>query len=327
MQKLVSRFVAAADDDGTLRGADSPEGVFHRRLTDELGYLKDDPAFANGEPQTFGQGVYCVAPSGEYLGSAQINFDPKAAIELLTDALAKWDALPQERRLAAQPIDPAGASIRPNAIFPGDGLVLIESMRDLPRKPPQDAELAGSWNKDYVWFKKDEARAFLPDRLEKGARHEVPATLVRRLAAHHFVDYVHCIGYPYDDAHIERAALTSTIESVDEGRVEIRLTGTSRTSQKGPRGKAGAENQDQTTQWRGVDVTVLGDATWDTTSERFTRFDLVAIGQRWGGVSMTRFADFAKNPIGFEFRLAGDRAIDRTAPYGICGSAAGEAYW
>lgn len=327
VQKLVSRFVAAADDDGTLRGADSPEGAFHRCLTDELGYLKDDPQFANGEPRTFGQGVYCVAPSGEHLGSAQINFDPKAAVELLAGALAKWDALPQERRLAAQSIDPAGASDRANAVYPVDGLVLVESMRDLPRKPPQDADAAGSWNKDYAWFRKDEAQAFVPDRLEKGTRREIPATIVRRLAAHHFVDYVHCIGYPYDDAHIERAALTSTVESVDGEQVKLRLTGASRTSQKGPRGKTGEDNQDQTNQWRGVDVKILGHATWDGASQRFTQFELVAIGDRWGGVSMTRFADFAKNPIGFEFRLAGDRAIDRTSPYGIGGSAAGEAYW
>jgi hypothetical protein len=327
VQKLVSRFVAAADDDGFLRGAQSPEGDFHRRLTDELGYLKDAPEFQHGEPRDFGQGVYCVAPSGEHLVSAQLNFDADAAVELLTDALEKWDSLPRSRRFAPGPIDPAGASDRASTHFPADGLVLVESLRDLPRVPPQDGSLAGSWNKDYAWFRNNEARAFLPETLEKGATREVPDALMKRLSVHHIVDYVHCIGYPYDDEHVERASLASTIESIERNLVKLRLTGASRTSQDGPRGQAGHDNLDQSNQWRGVEVTILGRATWDIGAGRFTQFDLVAIGQRWGGVSMSRWMDFDPNPIGFEFRLAGDRPIDRTPPYGISGTIDGDPYW
>lgn len=323
----MSCFVAAADDDGVLRGADSEEGRFHRRLTDELGYLKDDPQFKNGEPRTFGQGVYCVAPSGEYLGSAQINFEAEAAVKLLAEALKTWDSLPEEKRLAQAPIDPAGATRRQGADFPADGLVLLESMRDLPRKRPQDATLAGNWNKDYAWFRKTEAREFLPKKLVQGARADVPAALIRRLAAHHIVDYVHCIGYPYDDEHVARASLTSTIVSVEGNLVTLRLTGASVTSQDGPRGQAGHENQDQSNQWRGVAVKILGRATYDCAAEKFTQFDMVALGERWGGVSMARWQDFDRNPIGFEFRLAGDRPIDRTPPYGIWGTVSGDKYW
>jgi len=327
VQKLAARFVAVADDDGVLRGAQSAEGVFHRRLTDELGYLRDAFEFANGAPRDFGQGLYCVTPAGEHLASAQVNFDPQTAIDVLTEALAAWDRLPSSRRLAPAPIDPAGATPRAGDAYPEDGLVLVESMRDLPRDPPQDESLAGSWNRDYVWFRAEEARELLPPNLVKGARHEVPERLVRRLAQHHLVDYVHCIGYPFEPEHVERAALIATVESIAGPLVELRLEGASRTSQDGPRGQAGHENEDQSRQWRGVDVELLGRATWDERAGRFLRFDLLALGHRWGGVSSSRWQDFAENPIGFEFRIAGRRPIDRTPPYGIHGSVGGAPYW
>ena len=267
------------------------------------------------------QGIYCITPGGTFLDSVYTIDDPAVLEEMLARALKKWDELPEHQRLARKPVDPAGATSRKEEekLFPEDGLVLMESMRDLPRASPKDeyAFWAGSWNKDYAWFNKGEAREFLPRRCAQGAKTEVPEKLVHRLAAHHFVDYVNCIGYPFETRMIEHASLTSTVVSIEENLVTIRLEGRSRTSQKGPKETPPDGDIDQTNQTRGVEVTLLGRATWDLAAEKFTVFDLVAIGNRWGGVSTTRWQDLSVEPIGFEFRLAGDRPMDRTPPYGL----------
>lgn len=244
-------------------------------------------------------------------------------------ALKKWARLPASERFANRPIDPRGATPRTDGIYPNDGLVLVESMRDLPRQAPAEEPCAGSWNKDFAWFRKTEARAFLPPRCFPGARWRVPDRLIKRLAAHHFVDYVRCIGYPFDYRTIDYAWLNSTVSSVDGNLVKVRFTGASRTSQDGPRGQEGKDNQDQLNQWRGIEVKILGEATYDMAAEKFKQFDLVALGNRWGGVSASRWEDFEKNPIGFEFRLAPNDSHNRIPPYGLgwemCGLS--DPYW
>lgn len=164
------------------------------------------------------------------------------------------------------------------------------------------------------------ARAFLPPRCFPGARSQVPDRLVKRLVANHFVDYVMCIGYNFDHKMIEYAWMNSHVVSVQGNLVRARLTGASKTSQDGPRGQAGKDNQDQANQWRGVEVKILGYVTYDLAAQKFIQFDMVAMGHRWGGVSASRWEDFDRNPIGFEFRLATNRPEDRIPPYGFSDS-------
>jgi hypothetical protein len=320
VQKLASRFVVAMDNEGVLRDAKSAEGELYRHVVDDLGHFKGEFTDSSNNRQ----GIYCIAPSGEFLDSVYSIEDPVEVAAMLRRALAKWEALPEEKRLAPQPYDPSGAMPRTEKAFPADGLVLMESMRDLPRKPPPAGDwLAGSWNKDYVWFRKAEAQRFLPKRRAKGATATVPRSLVNRLAAHHFVDYVQCIGYPYEYRTIKHASLTSTVTQVEKGRMTLRLEGMSKTSQEGARPGSNPEPT-HTDQWRGVEVAILGRATYDLKAERFTAFDVVAIGKRWGGL---RWKDEG-GPIGFEFRLARGRSMDRTPPYGLAwGELLANPYW
>jgi hypothetical protein len=297
------------DNENVLRDAQSAEGRLYRRIVDELGHFKGTFTDLSNNRQ----GIYCVSPSGEFLDSVYSVEDPVEVADMLGRALKKWDALPEEKRVAADPYDPSGATVRSEELYPEDGLVLMESMRDLPRTPPPaDGWLVGSWNKDYVWFRKAEMQQFLPERREMGATREVPKPLVNRLAAHHFVDYVQCIGYPYEHNTIRHASLTSTIVQVEGDRVTLRLGGNSKTSQEGARGGSNPDRTN-TNQWRGVEVTILGHATFDLKAEKFTTFDLVAIGTRWGGL---RWEDEG-GPIGFEFRVSPGGSMDRTPPYGL----------
>src|SRR5207244_670167 len=75
--------------------------------------------------------------------------------------------------------------------FPQDGLVLVMICRDLPRSPkPSTSPSRNAYNQDYAWFRKGEARAFLPEQPIKGAQGKVRRDLVERLARFHFVDLV-----------------------------------------------------------------------------------------------------------------------------------------
>lgn len=306
------------DNEGVLRDAKSSEGKLYRRLVDDLGHFKGKFTDSSNNRQ----GIYCLAPSGEFLDSIYSVEDPVEVADMLKRATKKWEALPEEKRLAPKPYDPSGATVRSENDCPTDGLVLMESMRDLPREaPPAGDWLSGSWNKDYVWFRKVEADQFLPERREKGATREVPKPLVHRLAAHHFVDYVQCIGYPYEQSRIQHASLTSTVVGVEGHRIALRFEGKSKTSQDGAKGESDRTNTDQ---WRGVEVSILGRATYNLETNKFTVFDLVAIGKRWGGL---RWKDDA-GPIGFEFRLTPGRAMDRTPPYGLAwDELLGNPYW
>jgi hypothetical protein len=192
-------------------------------------------------------------------------------------------------------------------------------MRDLPRNPPQDEFSAGSWNKDFAWFRKDEVRKLLPKRFEVGARREVPEELVKRFAAYHFLDSVRNLDLPYEYGDVEKAQLTSTIASLEGDRVQLRFEGSSRTSKAGRWAINGAEDHDNPQeQKRGVDVTMLGRATWDRNAEKFVAFEFVAIGSRWGGTQWNgRADDLAGGPIGFAFRIAGNGPTDRMAPYAL----------
>ena len=63
------------------------------------------------------------------------------------------------------------------------------------------------YNQDYAWFRKSEARAFLPEQPIKGAKRKVKRDLVERLARFHFVDLVRGHTSPFPQKAVERADL------------------------------------------------------------------------------------------------------------------------
>ena len=56
---------------------------------------------------------------------------------------------------------------------------------------------------------------------------------------------------------------------------------------------------------RGVVTKLLGTATFDPTTARFSKFEMVALGHRWGYTTFNdRQRDKKSNPLGFVFQLA-----------------------
>jgi hypothetical protein len=273
------------------------------------------------------QGVFVVTPNGTLLsGSHEAVHDPRKIEQHMQEGLEKWRKLsPPERLLSEADFAKAMAElaeVERSSQYPRDGLVLSTICRDLPRSPDVKASGRDAYNQDYAWFRKAEARAFLPERPVRGAEQKVPRDLVERLARFHFVDLVrgHTASYPQDA--VKSADLTSEVVDVKGSLVSLRLQGRTKTSEVHDgvhmEGKWNAPGPGiPELQKRGVDARLEGHAVYDLKAERFVSFELVAVSSRWGGNaynSRLNDRDFGPAPMGVAMVLAGNNAAERVQP-------------
>ena len=254
------------------------------------------------------QGVYAVTPSGILLASLNSN-DPECVADMLGRALDKWQTLSREQRL--MPDDPRKQTTeikRPERFYPKDGLVLHVTSRDMPRAadtgtPARQYWWKTAWNQDYAWFTKREARQFLPAEPHVGRRRDLPTTIIHRIACAHLVDNVRGQTVPFEENQLTKARLVAEVTGVDANVVTLRLEGETRTADgEGPRN-------------HGLEMRLLGKATYDLTKERFRTFEMVAVGSRWGETQHnSRRGDVDESPIALLFALAGDGPCERVAP-------------
>lgn len=245
---------------------------------------------------------------------------------MLRRALDAWAALPQAERLwPGDPRSLAGEAqqVRAERLYPEGGLVLRVHTRDLPSG---GTPIIGDWrsralNQDFAWFTRAEAHQLVPESISSGQSRSVPDPLIRRLARLHFVDNVRGQTPPYRENEVEAAHLMSTVTAADGPRVSLRLEGHVRLSAEGVwpvKDRHDARNPQQNR--RGFDARLLGRATWDSEQQRFTAFDMLAVGTRWGGTQYNvRYDDLAPSPLGIALTLAGNTPADRVAPAAIWG--------
>jgi hypothetical protein len=190
--------------------------------------------------------------------------------------------------------------------------VLNVTSRDMPRdegkakaEPPKAARAnwrETAWNQDFAWFTKVEARQFLPAEPKVGAKQEVPASVINRIACAHLIDNVRGQTSPFEVSQIKQARLTAEVTAMDFDTVSLRLEGETSTAVDGARTHS-------------LEMRLLGTATFDLTKGRFVAFELVAVGIRAGRTQLNgRRGDTDPAPIGILFTLAGDDACDRIAP-------------
>ncbi len=185
---------------------------------------------------------------------------------------------------------------RKEKLYPDVGLVLRVVARDQKRERWPDANL------DYAWFRKDEARALLPAKPKKDAKHEVPRELVQRLACFHLLDNVHALNYTFFPKEaIDKARLTSTVVQVKGDLVSLRFEGETRASLVSPK-KVGYEPK------------LLGRATYNLKEQKFVSFELLAVGMRWGLGNCNQRHNPAPALMGIVFTLAGDSQAERLPP-------------
>ena len=291
VQKLAAHFVVAADacDRMQKEFCQDEDALLFRKFAKQRTVAKGNRGGA--------QGHYAVAPSGELL-AASSSANPEVLVEMMKQGLAKWETLTREERLLPKSPDPKAAEnwrLQEN-LYPDDGLVLRVVARDRTRERWPDSNL------DYAWFRKDEARAFLPAEPKKDAKHNVPRELVQRLACFHLLDNVHALNYTFFPKEaIEQAQLTTTVVSVVGDLVTLDLEGATRASLVSPK-KIGYEPK------------LLGRATFNLKERKFVAFELVAVGLRWGLGNCNQRHDPTPALMGIVFTLAGDSQAERLPP-------------
>jgi hypothetical protein len=186
----------------------------------------------------------------------------------------------------------------------------------LPREPPQNGRWADAWNQDFAWFTREEAGRFLPAEVEPSRMHEVPRSLVERLARLHLLDNVRGQTSPFPAQAIQDATLTSRVTAVDGDVVSLRLEGRTKAVQKGDWSIRGYRDMNRPgAQERGLEMQLLGSARFDRKQGRFVGFEMVAVGTRWGGTQYNgRGNDLAPAPFGAVLSLAGESRAERVAP-------------
>lgn len=293
----------------SLQHRNDPEATLFQKIAEQGHYA------GRTTPSDTRQGTYATAPSGVLLASINSN-DPKAMTQMLQRALAKWKALPDDQRWLEGDVAPDAPKGRPERFYPSDGLVLRETVRDLPREFASDDWRTQAWNKDYVWFKKAEARSMLPDSIESGREASVPRALLVRIGRFNLVDTVRGQSFNFPESALKSAELKTTVTKVEKGVATVRLAGVMKAEQVGKWPIAGYRDMnDPSDQKRGYDLRLSGEAIWDLVKERFTKFELVAAGTRWGATQYNgRFDDPGPAPIGYLFQLASDAPHDKVPP-------------
>jgi hypothetical protein len=274
------------------------------------------------------QGVFVATPNGLLLaGSHEAVHDPRKVEQHMRQGLQKWAKLSAAERLLSD-ADFAKAvaeldAVEGKSLYPQDGLVLSSICRDLPRSAkPDTSPSSTAYNQDYAWFRKREARVFLPAQPVKGATHQVPRDLVERLARFHFVDLVRGHTASYPQKAVERAELSAEVIDVQGTLVTLRFQGRTRTSEVHDgihiEGKWNAPGPGiPEPQKRGVDARLEGQAVYDLQAEKFVAFDLIALSSRWGGNAYNgrlNDRDFGPAPMGIVLKLAGNSPAEQVPP-------------
>ena len=297
------QFVPVAENSSALERQQDDKGEFFRHIAEQGHYG------GRTFPTSTRQGSYAFLADGTFLAAVNSTHPHKMA-GMRREARHRFARTGELGAPSpAQLVDTAPE----DEGYPVDGLVLQATVRDLPRpegQPPADEK----WNLDYVWIRRDEARALVPDPAELGASRAWPANVVRRLARFHLRDYVRGEPFNWSDDAVRHAEIASEIASVDGDEVRLVLAGSVKLEAEV---EWVAPEDGETKRYdNGFDARLYGEATWDRGREAFTAFELVAAGDRWGTNQYNfRYDDLGPAPLGIAFTLAGTTPSDRTAPH------------
>lgn len=303
-------FIPLAENCSPLQTQQDAKGEFFRLVAEQGHYA------GRTVPSATRQGQYAFTADGTLLASINTR-DADTMLGMMRQALERWATFAAHER--RRDVD-AGAYERDPRhpdFYPVGGLVLKQTMRDLPRpaghaSPQQRPEAI---NFDYAWFTAAEVRDFLPEDVRVGASGELPRRIVRRFARFHLLDSVRGETPPWRDEDIQGATMTTAVVALDGTRVHLRLDGSVLNSQGGTWAIEPFQEQ-LAGMARGYHCRLRGELTFDTQRGAFERFDLLAVGDRWGGTEHnSRQEDLAPAPMGIVFQIAGSTPADRTPPH------------
>jgi len=232
------------------------------------------------------QGLYTVTPSGELLAFTN-NRGPWKVKKQLTEALKHDAPNKAARRLEVTKPDPRFQAIPP------EGTIIVRT----------HVKVLGGYEKaDDSWreiFQKAVSRDNLwitPDEQKALARGEFADSLTQRLVRYHLVDNTRGEPTFWKPEDVKQASLKVDKDGSVTGNVSL----------------ARANNSS------GYEANLLGQVAF--TDGKLSRFDLVAVGDYWGGGRFTRKPPEGKFPVGVSFRIpAQPSPFDLIPPQGTKG--------
>lgn len=148
----------------------------------------------------------------------------------------------------------------------------------------------------------------------------MPTGLARRLARFHLVDFVRGETPMWRPEDVRRAELRTTAREIaPDGSVQLELSGSFHCAIEGT-GAVRPFGPWLEGQRRGYDAQLAGRATWDPAARRFSAFEALALGTRWGGSEHNpRWDDPEEAPMAILFERADGRGPggDATPPQGL----------
>jgi len=250
------------------------------------------------------QGLYVITPSGKLLAGGNTVSEPDKVAREMDKGLERYQKMSREERLLPQAPDPARdrvpfpmSDLRP----PADGLILRMISRGLPAEGvnPSDTRHPFFYKIDHLWYTQKEARSFVPADLRVGVKAQVKPGAVKRLTLLHLGVYVQPnIYWQVEDA--KEAKIFAEVVSVQGDVVELRFDGRVRIVGGNTRAFSGD---------------LLGKATWNTKSQTFTAFELLAVGNHTlGEWEKPRDGSPRTAPMGILFTLNGKNVNEQMAP-------------
>lgn len=295
---MKQEFVPLAVNVSDLQSQQDREGLFFRKIAEQGHYAGRD------EPTGTRQGLYIATVDGTLLASNNTG-SPIEVLRLMQKGISSWNRGNNNSkgkfRSSAKPDENYKVS------FPKGGLILRETMRDLPR-PNEAFHKTDAHNFDHVWMTAEEVKAFSPAKAKPGFKYEIPEKIVRRLVRWHLIDQVKGESPAWKESQVLNASITAMVTQLADQesgtpRVRIRLKGKANCACP-PTGEVNPYNNKKITAERGIDAKIQGWLTYDTKTKSFTHFDLLACGERWGTATYSfRHQDLRRSPIGFTFEL------------------------
>jgi len=290
-------FVAATDEVWRLQRYDDRECRFFRTCV-------------AGRPEPVSgswQGIYIIAPSGEVLARRN-SLSADRVLELIALGLERWRALPEEKRQAADP-ERYLPRFRWEDSRPQGGLILETLQRELEGEEGSFTVRRGPFNRDHVWYAKDEARAWLPAQPHEGQRFGVPDRLARRLARFHLIDNVRGQEGPFAPEDIRSVEIEGVIDHLDDEKIRVRFSGKTDLRSDGVWRMGDNEWKYFPNRPRGMRTEMVGVARWNVAEGAFDSFQIVAIGEAWGssGLNGRRAAEESPQAVAHLITLAPEK--------------------
>ena len=293
-----------------------------------------------------GNGFTYISASGKKLGG-----DSYLGANGMAKALEDYRKLPEEDRkpkvirpedvgsTASLPVAPPSGGLRANVYFTyleqGEKGDHRRALWHVEGQPGDEPGSGAGRNQvltfvDKFWLTEAEWKSLLPENPAKGRSLPLPEAIQRRIVRYHALDMAH----RSTGDKVRSATFSLTVEEASAEGVTLRLEGATETGVAFEEAPLDGKDS-EAAGLCGAELKWLGMLHYDAKKKAFDRFQVVALGNGWGGnkkqaatTNFYRCGDHRRWPMGVAFELlTTDRPIDRIPPQNANLYRAGDAYF